>query len=143
MNIKQSNPNLIDLMHTKAYQLDLLIEDRWNEKYDLYLSMSEWKAISLAYRRGKIPVAEVAKGMDISRQATHKLIRNLERKGLLAISQLENNKKAKSIQLTKEGVSCYEKKEVLKKELEKEMVGRLGEAQIQVLKETLKQDWGI
>jgi len=143
LNIKQLNSGLIDLIHNKAYQLDQFMEVRWQKHDRIDLSVSEWTAISLAYQREKIAIAEVARKMDISRQATHKLIRNLEQKELLAIHQLENNKKAKSIQLTEEGVACYEKRRALKSELEQEVISKLGEEPIKALKSILKQDWGI
>ena len=88
-------------------------------------------------------ISYVSKHVDISRQATHKFIKRLESKGLVKISNLENNKKDKCIQLTKLGEECYEKNESLKAGLEKKIADKIGLEKFGVLKEILKSDWGL
>lgn len=135
--------DLIDLIQMRSEQLRKIADRRWNERDYIYLSDSEWFILSQAYKEGKTAIADITKRMDISRQATHKFIRNLADKGLVKIDQLENNKKAKSIELTDQGMKCYEKKKSLKIELEKEIVNNVGGEQINKLKEILQAGWGL
>lgn len=135
--------DLIDLIQMRSEQLRKIADRRWNERDYIYLSDSEWFILSQAYKEGKTAIADITKRMDISRQATHKFIRNLADKGLVKIDQLENNKKAKSIELTDQGMKCYEKKRSLKIELEKEIVNNVGGEQINKLKEILQAGWGL
>jgi DNA-binding MarR family transcriptional regulator len=81
--------------------------------------------------------------VDISRQATHKSIKQLESKGMLEISNAENNKKEKCLKLTKLGEDCYEKNEALKATLEKKIADKIGIEHLTRLKEILKLDWGL
>lgn len=143
METNQMDIDLIDLMNERNQQLRKITETRWNAWDEIYLSDSEWFILSLAYEEGKTVVAELTKCMEISRQATHKLIRNLADKGLVTIGQLRNNRKAKFIQLTSKGIKCYEKRKVLKTELEEEITSKLGEENLNKLKEILQTGWGI
>jgi DNA-binding MarR family transcriptional regulator len=88
-------------------------------------------------------IAYVSKNVDISRQATHKFIKNLEAKGIVEISSVEYNKKDKCIRLTKLGEECYEKSQSLKVNLEKEIADKIGSEQLTLLKDLLKLDWGL
>lgn len=137
------NLDLIDLISERHQQLCKLAESLWNERSDIYLSNSEWFILSRIYQKGKTTISHVTKRVDISRQATHKFIRNLENKGLVIIKQLENNKKEKSIELTNLGKECYEKNEALKALLESQILKQLGAEKVQQLKEILKSDWGL
>ena len=40
-------------------------------------------------------IAYISKHVDISRQATHKFIKNLEAKGLVEVQNVENNRRKK------------------------------------------------
>lgn len=134
--------DLIDALSERHLQLRKMTEQLWNETSDIYLSNSEWFIMARIYK-SKPTIAYVTRHVDISRQATHKFIKNLESKGLVEISNVKNNKKDKLIRLTELGEVCYEKNEDLKANMEQKIADKIGHEQLRVLKEILKSDWGL
>ncbi|GAB3800592.1 MarR family winged helix-turn-helix transcriptional regulator [Virgibacillus kimchii] len=134
--------DLFDVLSERHMQLRKITEQLWNDNSDIQLSNSEWYIMARIYKK-KASIAYVSKNVDITRQATHKFIKNLEAKGLVETSDAKHNKKAKCIQLTTLGEACYEKNKMLKAGLEEEIAGRIGNEQLQLLKNILKEDWGI
>ena len=142
MDSEFKNMDLIDMVSERHLQLRKLTEKRWNDSSDIYLSNSEWFIMARIYKK-QPTIAYVSKNVDISRQATHKFIKNLEAKGIVEISSVEYNKKDKCIRLTKLGEECYEKSQSLKVNLEKEIADKIGSEQLTHLKDLLKLDWGL
>ncbi|MEH7379466.1 MarR family winged helix-turn-helix transcriptional regulator [Bacillus sp. JJ1533] len=134
--------DLIDLLSERHGQLRGIAEKLWNETSDIAISNSEWYIMSRIYKK-KPTIAYVSKNVDITRQATHKFIKNLKAKGLVNVMDVEHNKKEKWIELTPLGEECYEKNEALKAKIEKQLIEKIGEEQIEHLKNVLKLDWGI
>lgn len=134
--------DVIDLISERHLQLRSIIERLWNDNSDIYISNSEWFIIARIYKK-QPTISYVTKHVDISRQATHKLLKNLEAKDLLTISSLENNKKDKCVQLTALGEQCYEKNTALKANLEKKIIDKIGEEKFEILKEILQLDWDL
>lgn len=137
------NLDLIDLISERHVQLRNITEKLWNDRSNIYISNSEWFILARIYSRKNPTISYVSKQVDISRQATHKFIKQLEEKGLVEISNVENNKKEKGLTLTKLGEACYEKNESLKAELEKKIADKIGMEQVTVLKEILMSDWNM
>lgn len=142
MNSELQNLDLIDLLSEHHLQLRRICELSWNDSSDIYISNSEWFIMARIYQK-QPTISYVSKHVDISRQATHKLIKNLESKGLIAIKSVENNKKDKCLQLTVLGEECYEKNESLKATLEKQIANTIGAEQLALLKDILKSNWGL
>lgn len=142
MDSEFKNMDIIDMVSERHLQLRKLTEKRWNDSSDIYLSNSEWFIMARIYKK-QPTIAYVSKNVDISRQATHKFIKNLEAKGIVEISSVEYNKKDKCIRLTKLGEECYEKSQSLKVNLEKEIADKVGSEQFTLLKDLLKLDWGL
>lgn len=94
-------------------------------------------------RRKKQPFSFISKSVDITRQATHKFIKQLQEKGLVEVGEQENNRKEKRIQLTTFGKECYEKNAQLQANLEKEIAEHIGQERLEQLKDILKMNWGI
>ena len=136
------NLDLIDLISERHIELRGITEKLWNDTSDIYISNSEWFIIARIYKK-QPTISNISKSVDISRQATHKFIKNLEGKGLLKISNLENNKKDKCVQLKELGEGCYERNQALKANLEKKIIDKIGLDQFKILKEILKVDWGL
>lgn len=134
--------DLIDLLSERHGQLRGIAEKLWNETSDIAISNSEWYIMSRIYKR-QTTIANVSKNVDITRQATHKFIKNLKAKGLVNVMDDENNKKEKRIELTPLGEESYEKNEELKATIEKQIIEKIGEEQIVLLKNVLKKDWEI
>jgi DNA-binding MarR family transcriptional regulator len=143
LDTKMQNLDLIDLISERHVQLRTITEKLWNNNSKIYISNSEWFIIARIYEKKQPTISYVSKRVDISRQATHKFIKQLEEKGLVEIKNVENNKKEKCIQLTSLGEECYEKNESLKATLEEKIAAKIGAEQLSFLKEILKANWGI
>jgi DNA-binding MarR family transcriptional regulator len=136
------NLDLVDTISERHLQLRRLVENMWNERSNIYLSNSEWFIIARVYQK-EIPVSYITKKVDITRQATHKLIKSLEAKGLVVTFNMEHNRKAKYIRLTTLGEECFEKNEALKSEVERKISDHIGTDKLNFLKDILKSDWGL
>ncbi|KOS71762.1 MarR family transcriptional regulator [Lysinibacillus contaminans] len=140
MKVELQNLDVIDLLNERHVILHRLAEDKWNENNDIYISNSEWYILARIYKK-QPTISDVTKSVDFSRQATHKFIKRLEEKGLVQVSNVEHSKKHKAIRMTKFGEVCYEKNELLKAEIEQQLVNTIGEEQVTALKNILKLDW--
>nr|WP_249870252.1 winged helix DNA-binding protein [Oceanobacillus saliphilus] len=144
MEVKFLDHNLdfIDMLSERHIQLRRITEKLWNDSSDIHLSNSEWFIMARIYKN-QPTISYVTKNVDISRQATHKFIKQLEAKGLVEINNVEHNKKDKYLRLTKSGQECYEKNEALKASIEKKISDTIGEEQLIIFKNILKMDWGL
>lgn len=142
MSFDLNNLNLIDVLSERHIKLRKITENLWNENNDINLSHSEWSIMTRIYKK-QPTIAYVSRNVEISRQATHKFIKQLASKGLVEISDAKINKKEKNIHLTELGVSCYEKNEALKADLERKIADNIGSEQLQLLEDILKSDWGL
>ena len=142
LNSELHNLDLIDLLSEHHILLRRISEKLWNDSSDINISNSEWFIIARIYQK-QPTISYVSKQVDISRQATHKLIKSLESKGLVVVKNVENNKKEKCIRLTALGEECYEKNEALKAQLEIKIAEKIGSEQVNILKDILKLDWKI
>jgi DNA-binding MarR family transcriptional regulator len=142
MNPELQHLDLIDSLSERHVQLRKITEKLWNDSSDIYISNSEWFIMARIYQK-QPTLSYISKNVDISRQATHKFIKNLESKGLVEIMNVKNNNKEKCIRLTPLGEECYEKNEDLKATLEKKIADAIGEKEVKFLKEILKTDWGL
>lgn len=136
------NLDLIDLISERHLLLRKITEKTWNDRSDIIITNSEWFIMARIYRL-KPTLSYVSKSVDISRQATHKLVRGLESKGLVAIEDSTENNKDKCIRMTPSGEECYEKYLELKDELIEKIAGNIGIDNVSLLKEILIKDWGI
>jgi DNA-binding MarR family transcriptional regulator len=142
MNPELQNLDLIDLISERHLLLRSISEKLWNDRSDIHISNSEWFIMARIYKK-QPTISYVSKQVDISRQATHKFVKNLESKGLIEINNLTNNNKDKCIKLTEFGEECYEKNLSIKAELESAIADKVGAAQLAILKEILKAEWGL
>ena len=117
MNNELQHLDLVDILGERHFLLRSMTEKLWNDHSDIYISNSEWFIMARVYKR-KPTIAYVSKRVGISRQATHKVIKSLEGKGLVEIHSLEKNKKDKCLCLTSLGEEYYEKNEALKAALQ-------------------------
>lgn len=143
LDSKFQNLDLIDLISERHVQLRSITEKLWNDNSDIYISNSEWFILARIYEKKQPTISYVSKHVDISRQATHKFMKQLAAKGLVEIKNVENNKKEKCIQLTSLGEECYEKNESLKAKLVEKIADQIGAEQLSFLKEIFKSDWRL
>ncbi|WP_307320882.1 MarR family winged helix-turn-helix transcriptional regulator [Evansella vedderi] len=132
------NLDLIDLLSERHLFLRKVTEKMWNDSSDIHISNSEWFIMARIYQK-QPTMAYVSKSVDISRQATHKFMKKLEAKGLVEVRNVKNNNKEKCVKLTALGEECYKKNEALKAAL----VKKIGNKQVNLLKDILKLDWGL
>ncbi|WP_203334813.1 MarR family winged helix-turn-helix transcriptional regulator [Planococcus beigongshangi] len=149
LGVTRLNPNadlekldLIDLLSERHNLVRKISEKAWNDQSEISISNSEWYIMSKIYKK-QPTISHVNRNVEISRQAIHKFIKQLSAKGLVAVDNVENNKKDKCIRLTGLGEECFEKNEALKKQLEDRIMEAVGEERFAVLKDVLKQDWKI
>lgn len=140
MKVELQNLDVIGLLSERHAILHRLVEDKWNENNDIYISNSEWYILKRIYKM-QPTISDVTKSVDFSRQATHKFIKRLQEKGLVEVSNVEHSKKHKAIRMTKFGENCYEKNEQIKAEIEERLINTIGEEQVTMLKNILKLDW--
>lgn len=136
------NLDVIDLLSERHAILHRLVEDKWNEHNEIYISNSEWYILARIYKK-RPTISDVTKSVDFSRQATHKFIKRLQEKGLVEVTNVEHSKKHKAIRMTTFGEECYEKNKLLKIEIEQQLVNVIGKEQVMNLKNILKLDWGM
>ena len=134
--------DLIDLLSERHVRIRNLCNQLWNKNHNLYISNSEWLIIAIAYKN-QPTIAYVTKKMDISRQATHKFIKNMEINGLVEINNVQDNNKYKCARLTKLGETCFEENEIIKATVEKKIIETIGAEKAALLKDLLKLDWGL
>lgn len=142
-NKNRARYDVIDLLSERHQLLRELLEEHWNNEHDISISNTEWYILSKVYQNNHPPLSIVTKHINISRQAIHKQVKNLEAKGLVLIENVKYNKKEKCLVLTEEGKTLYEKYEVLKASLEEKIASEIGEENMKMLKEILQLDWGI
>lgn len=137
------NLDLIDLISERHVQLRKVMEKKWNDQSDIYISNSEWYILARIHQQGQTTMAHISKHVDISRQAIHKFIKRLEENGLVEVKDLEHDKKKKGVQLTALGLECFEKNESLKLDIVRKMAEKIGADQMKSLRDILSTDWGI
>ncbi|EON74333.1 MarR family transcriptional regulator [Lysinibacillus sphaericus OT4b.31] len=142
MEDELQNRDVVDLLSERHEILRRLAEDKWNNNNNIYISNSEWYILGKIYK-DQPTISDVTKGVDFSRQATHKFIKSLEAKGLVEVSNAEHSKKHKVIRMTEFGEVCFEKNELYKSEIEQQLVNIIGEEQVTNLKNILNLNWSI
>lgn len=137
-----TSTRLLDLLTERNDQVRRLSEQSWNEQNDIHISNSEWYILATLYQ-AKTTIAEVTRDVHISRQAIHKLIKNLEGKALVLVTDHPQNRKDKCIELTPLGHTCYEQNEALKAQLEQRIQESIGQEAFNQLKTILRMDWKL
>ena len=132
--------DLIDLISERHVYIRAHIEKIWNEKYDIKMNNTEWHVIAKLYS-GMDTIADITRKVHVSRQATHKLIKNLEQKQLIEIYDDQKNKKIKKVRLTQFGVQCYEQYMTIKEQMEASIEQSIGTNLYEQLKKGLSMNW--
>ncbi|WMT40907.1 winged helix DNA-binding protein [Paenibacillus sp. D2_2] len=133
---------MIDLVSELHIRLRSLNNQLWHQSHDIHISNSEWYIMSRTYKK-QVTISYVARQMEISRQATHKFIKNLESKGLVEINNAQHNNKDKCIQLTKLGEECFEQNRAIREKLEAKIIASIGAERTDQLVQILNMDWGL
>jgi DNA-binding MarR family transcriptional regulator len=96
----------------------------------------------LAMSSGPIRISDLARELDISRQATHKLLDSLEHDDLVERRADDRDQRAHLVTLTDRGRAVARRAVAILSELEDELAQRIGTDNVAVLRHALAQDWG-
>jgi DNA-binding MarR family transcriptional regulator len=140
MNNYLETLNLIDLISEKHKKLRKEVMKLWDEKHSEYISDSEAHMLGTINIR-EMTVAEVARKMNISRQGAHKCAKKLIDREYIMLKSIEGNNRDKLIVLTNKGEECCTEMLVLKKQLEDSIIKKMGDENIEFLKDFLRRDW--
>lgn len=135
--------DFIDLLSERHNLIREKLETTWNNLSHIHISNTEWYILSKIYQNNRPPISSITKHINITRQAIHKQVKNLEEKGLIEIENVDYNKKEKCLSFTPLGEECYKKYEILKMELEAEIAEKIGRDQLEIFKKILRKNWGI
>lgn len=98
--------------------------------------------VFLALSRGPVAVSDLARHLDVSRQAAHKLVDGMERDGLVERRPDEHDRRVQLVALTARGRALARDARRILPELEQELARRIGASRVDALREALAQDRG-
>jgi DNA-binding MarR family transcriptional regulator len=98
--------------------------------------------IFLALSRGPVRVSELARELDVSRQAVHKLLDGLQHDGLVDRHPDDRDRRAQLVGLTARGRALSRDAGRILPELERELARRIGSDQVGALRTALARDRG-
>lgn len=89
---------------------------------------------------GVVTISSIAKKIGISRQAVHKVVKNLALKDFLVLEH-QNNKRDKQIQMTQKGQELLQCRHAVMTKVEAQIAQKIGEKNLCELKKLLNSDW--
>lgn len=96
----------------------------------------------LALSRGPVLVSDLARDLDVSRQAVHKLLDGLEAEGLVDRRRDEHDRRAQRVGLTGRGRELAGDAGRILPQLERELAERIGDDNVEALRTALARDRG-
>lgn len=132
--------HLVDLLSEKHKELRKKVMELWLQKDGEYISDTESHMLGMLEIKN-MTVAECARKMNISRQATHKCSKKLIERGYIVTSSIEGNNRDILLALTERGDEYCSEMLKLKKTLEEEVAKKIGKENVKMLKNLLKKEW--
>lgn len=143
MNKDKEETDLINLISDRHNDLRQKVEYMTlQQSPQVHFSSSEWYLITII-KYDNPSLAELTRIVNLTRQAIHKAIKQLEQKSVVQIESVPNNKKEKRVKLTKYGISCYERYAENKRLLIDHIGKVLGFSEIEYLQYLLEQNWQL
>lgn len=136
MNAKFEDLTVIDMISEQHTLLRKLTEERWQEVSDIDFSHTDFFLLGKV-AQGDFSISRAAAMIKISRQAMQKCAAKLEERGYLYFKRMEGNQRDKFMALTDAGEACSAQYEAVKRNVEKEIAGKIGEKTLAKLKEIL------
>ncbi len=140
MNGYKQHLNLVDLVSEQHQVLRTLVRNKWNERYCDDITQTESHILAIVETEN-ITVAEIARKINISRQAVHKSVQNLISRKYLDVRVIEGNQRDKLIILTEKGEEACKNMLAIKEEIENHIIMTFGQEKIKALKENLRENW--
>lgn len=138
------------LVITPMGQLLLQSFDWFDESLLASLKEQGWPKLSrsqsmlMAYLgEGGIRISELARRLGISRQATQKSVKELERLKLLKTDVDPTNASARTVVLTNQGKEIVAAALRSFSEIEKQLSIRIGNGNVASMRRILEKDWGV
>lgn len=116
-----------------------IIEQLKKSKYN-YLTISQIRVFPFLRKRD-MNISDLAKLLNISRQAVQKTVSTLLDRGLVELTESPDNLSAKLINPTAEGKKLQAWTRRVVKNAEKKLTEKIGQDKIKLLKELLSEDW--
>lgn len=89
---------------------------------------------------GVVTISAIAKKLGVSRQAVHKSVQTLAKKGYLTLKEGED-KREKMIEMTMEGEGLLQCRQEVMAKVEKAIEQTIGEGELKELKSILSLEW--
>ena len=117
-----------------------------NQNEQQSLTLAQMRVFSLLLSNelqgNQVTISDIAKWMNISRQAVQKTVSTMVGRGLMELVESPKNRSAKLIQLTKDGQELWARLQNISEQMEKDLKKQMGSERLALLKEILKQNWG-
>lgn len=116
-----------------------ILDEAQQSRYS-YLTISQIRVFAFLQGRD-MNISDLAKLLNISRQAVQKTVSALMDRGLVELTESPKNLSAKLIRVTDEGrrIQAWSKRAINK--AEKELTSKIGQEKFKLLKEILNEDW--
>lgn len=134
--------DLISIIAEKQRMIRRTCQNMWEQVHDLYISETEWSVLRLAIEN-TVTISEAAKCLGITRQASHKVVRSMEEKGLVSIHESEVYKNRKYIIPSETGRKYAKEQGQMKQSLVEKIEQTMGLENARRMKELLSMDWGL
>ena len=129
---------------------ELLAASEWFDRALLArLAARGWPRLSatrsrifLALSRGPVKASDLARELDVSRQAVHKLLDGLEADGLVHRRADDHDRRAHLVTLSDRGRELAQDAGRILPELERELARRIGSSSVEALRAALAHDRG-
>lgn len=86
-------------------------------------------------------ISELARKLNLSRQAVHKQIKKMEEEGIIRLISPLDNKKVKNVVLTERGQELIRKRGKTMAAVENKIAEKIGKDRLSFLKEILNEQW--
>ncbi|WP_018885670.1 MarR family winged helix-turn-helix transcriptional regulator [Paenibacillus massiliensis] len=129
--------NLIDLISEKHLALRRAVGELDGNR----LNKTETHILSILERYEPMSISEISRRIHISRQGTHKSIQGLLAQNMIITTDTKENQRDRNVTITQKGRDYNRQLLELKLELEQQIVLRLGEDKIKVIKSILSEEW--
>ncbi|MCL6604421.1 MAG: winged helix-turn-helix transcriptional regulator [Paenibacillus sp.] len=137
MNNYLQEMNLIDLLSEKHLTLRKKVIDSISDD----LNKTETHILAILEFHQRLSISEISRILNLTRQGTHKSIQGLLSSGYVQGVDVENNYRDKHIALTSKGLEANKNMMVIKKQFEQQIINKLGEANVELMKALLIENW--
>lgn len=128
---------LIDLISEKHMEL----RKKLHETSGQPLNKSEAHILAVLADNGILSISQIGRHIGMTRQGVHKYMLGLQTAGLVAPATAGGNARDRRVELTPAGRESVRQLEETKRQLEEQIISRLGAAEMEPLLKLLRQDW--